>query len=87
MAEETKTPVVEEVKNCPSCKKPMKKARRFYRNGAYYCNSNCFKKADALAQTAKAEAAAAKAAESAKTAEVAAAAPAEAAPAQEEAKG
>lgn len=46
MAEAT-APVVEEVKNCPACKKPLKKARRFYRNGGYYCNSNCFKKAQA----------------------------------------
>ncbi len=40
-------PAVEEVKNCPACKKPLKKARRYYRNGAYYCNINCFKKANA----------------------------------------
>ena len=91
MAEETKKPVVEEVKNCPACKKPMKKARKFYRNGAYYCNSNCFKKADADIQAAKAkakeEAAQAKADAEAKAkaaAEAAAAAPAaEAAPAEE----
>ena len=55
MAEAAQAPVVEEVKNCPACKKPLKKARRFYRNGAYYCNNNCFKKVQA---TAKAEAAA-----------------------------
>ena len=47
MAEEQKPAVVEEVKNCPACKKPLKKARRFYRNGAYYCNNNCFKKVQA----------------------------------------
>ena len=35
--------VVEEVKNCAGCNKPIKKARRFYRNGKYYCNNNCFK--------------------------------------------
>jgi len=58
MAEETKAPVVEEVKNCPSCKKPLKKARKFYRNGAYYCNNNCFKKVQATAKAAAAEAAA-----------------------------
>ncbi len=52
----TQTPVVEEVKNCPTCKKPLKKARRYYRNGTYYCNSNCFKKAQASAKAAKAEA-------------------------------
>jgi len=59
MAEEAKAVVVEEVKNCPSCKKPLKRARRFYRNGAYYCNSNCFKKVQAEAKTAAAEARAA----------------------------
>ena len=58
MAEVTQAPVVEEVKNCPSCKKPMKKSRRYYRNGAYYCNINCFKKVDAAAKEAAAEAAA-----------------------------
>ena len=63
MAEATKAPVVEEVKNCPACKKPLKKARRFYRNGAYYCNNNCFKKVQATAKTAAAEAAAKKAEE------------------------
>ncbi len=59
MAEATQAaPVVEEVKNCPACKKPLKKARRFYRNGAYYCNNNCFKKAEASAAAKKAEASA-----------------------------
>ncbi|MDE2028727.1 MAG: hypothetical protein KGK03_05320 [Candidatus Omnitrophica bacterium] len=48
-------PVVEEVKNCPACKKPLKRARRFYRNGAYYCNNNCFKKAQASKKDAAAE--------------------------------
>ena len=59
MADATQAPVVEEVKNCPACKKPLKKARRFYRNGAYYCNNNCFKKV----QSDKAAKAAEKAAE------------------------
>jgi uncharacterized Zn finger protein (UPF0148 family) len=58
MAEAAKAPVVEEVKNCPACKKPLKKARKFYRNGAYYCNNNCFKKVQATAKQAKADAAA-----------------------------
>lgn len=31
----------EEVKNCPACKKIVKKAKRFYRNGKYFCNANC----------------------------------------------
>jgi len=33
------------IKNCPACKKVLKKARRYYRNGNYYCNKNCYKKA------------------------------------------
>ena len=41
-------------KNCPSCKKIMKKKKRYYREGAYYCNKNCYKKA---AEKAKADAA------------------------------
>ena len=71
MAEATKAPVVEEVKNCPACKKPLKKARRFYRNGAYYCNNNCFKKVQAEVKADAAEAAseAAAKADAAKAAE------------------
>ena len=60
-AEATPTATVEEVKNCPACKKPLKKARRFYRQGAYYCNNNCFKKVQATAEAAAAEKAAAEA--------------------------
>ena len=30
-------------KNCAGCNKPLKKAKKYYRNGAYYCNKNCFK--------------------------------------------
>ena len=33
----------EEKKNCPVCKKPIKKAKRYYRNGQYYCNFNCWR--------------------------------------------
>ena len=33
----------EPIKNCAGCGKPMKKAKRYYRNGHYYCNKNCFK--------------------------------------------
>jgi len=35
----------EALKNCPACKKVVKKAKRFYRNGKYYCNANCYRKA------------------------------------------
>ena len=62
MAEETKAAVAEEIKNCPACKKPLKRARRFYRNGAYYCNNNCFKTVQSKAADAAATAAAEKAA-------------------------
>ena len=61
MADEVKKEVAEEVKNCPACKKPLKRARRYYRNGAYYCNNNCYKKASAT-KAAKASAAEAPAA-------------------------
>ncbi len=57
MAEAAKA-VVEVVTNCPACKKPLKKSKKYYRNGAYYCNSTCFKKvkADAIAAAAEKEA-------------------------------
>ncbi len=60
MAEKEKKAVVEEVKNCPSCNKPLKRSRRFYRNGKYYCNNTCFKTADVKAKAAQAAAAAPK---------------------------
>ena len=71
MAEEQKAAVVEEVKNCPACKKPLKKARRFYHNGAYYCNSNCFKKVRAEAKAAAGEASAKASAEAPRSKRVA----------------
>ena len=43
MADEKKE-VTEHGKNCGSCKKVLKKKKRYYRNGAYYCNVNCYKK-------------------------------------------
>ena len=50
-------------KNCPSCKKVLKRKKRYYRNGAYYCNNNCFKKANAEKVKEKAEKAQTEAAE------------------------
>ena len=48
----------EDLKKCAACKKTVKKAKRYYRNGKYYCNSNCWKKAKAkLAATKASEAA------------------------------
>jgi hypothetical protein len=36
--------VEEAAKNCAGCKKAISRARRYYRNGAYYCNKNCYQK-------------------------------------------
>ena len=38
------------VKNCAGCSKPMRKAKRYYRNGKYYCNKKCFKSAGAAVE-------------------------------------
>ncbi|MDD4910103.1 MAG: hypothetical protein PHR44_05435 [Candidatus Omnitrophica bacterium] len=39
--------MVEEVKeaqkNCKSCNKPLKKVRRYYKDGIYYCSRKCYK--------------------------------------------
>ena len=42
MAEQNEA--VEVSKNCAECKKVISRAKRYYRNGAYYCNKNCYKK-------------------------------------------
>ncbi len=31
-------------KNCANCKKALYRVKRYYRNNAYYCNKNCYKK-------------------------------------------
>ena len=44
--------------NCGACKKALSRAKRYYRNGDYYCNKNCYKKKmDTLAKKAAEEAA------------------------------
>ena len=54
MAEETKkqepvakkeTPTPEKQTNCPACGKPIKKLKRYYRNGKFYCSKKCWRKA------------------------------------------
>ncbi len=50
MAEEAKKPdaakpAVEKQTNCLSCNKPLKKIKRYYRNGNYYCTKRCWQKA------------------------------------------
>ena len=50
MASETKpqeapAPVAEEKQtNCLACSKPIKRLRRYYRNGKYFCTKKCWKK-------------------------------------------
>ena len=41
------------VKNCTACNKPLKKAKRFYRIGKYYCNKKCAKSAVTAAPESK----------------------------------
>ena len=46
MVEETKQeekPVVEKQTNCLGCSKPLKKIRRYYRDGKYYCIKRCWR--------------------------------------------
>jgi len=40
-------PQVEKQTNCPACNKPIKKIRKYYRNGKFYCNKKCWKKSTA----------------------------------------
>lgn len=28
--------------NCAKCNKPVKRLKRYYRNGKFYCNRKCF---------------------------------------------
>lgn len=38
-------PVEEKQTNCLGCGKPLKKIKRYYRNGKYYCTKKCWRKA------------------------------------------
>ncbi|KPK98460.1 MAG: hypothetical protein AMJ95_04315 [Omnitrophica WOR_2 bacterium SM23_72] len=29
--------------NCPTCNKPIRKLKRYYRNGKFYCNKKCWR--------------------------------------------
>ncbi len=35
-------PVVEKQTNCLACNTPLKKLRRYYRDGKYYCTKKCW---------------------------------------------
>ena len=36
-------PAVEKQTNCLSCNKPIKKIKKYYRNGKLYCSKKCWK--------------------------------------------
>ena len=54
-------PQEEKQTNCLGCNKPLKKEKRYYRNGKLYCNKRCWRKAitskdkEAATATAKAK--------------------------------
>lgn len=41
----TQTPTEEKQTNCLGCNKPLKKIKRYYRNGKFYCDKKCWLKA------------------------------------------
>lgn len=36
-------PAVEKQTNCLACNKPIRKLKRYYRNGKFYCSKKCWK--------------------------------------------
>ena len=36
-------PTVEKQTNCLACNKPIKKLKRYYRNGKFYCSKKCWR--------------------------------------------
>ena len=36
-------PQVEKQTNCLSCNKPIKKLKRYYRDGKFYCSKKCWR--------------------------------------------
>jgi hypothetical protein len=41
--DQTVKPKIEKQTNCLSCNKPIKKLRRYYRNGKFYCSKTCWR--------------------------------------------
>ncbi len=41
-ATEAPKPEVEKQTNCLACNKPIKKLKRYYRDGKFYCNKKCW---------------------------------------------
>ncbi len=46
-------PAEEKQANCLACNKPIKKLKRYYRNGKFYCNKRCWRKATLKAKEEK----------------------------------
>lgn len=42
---EAPKPAAEKQTNCLTCNKPIKKLKRYYRDGKFYCNKKCWRKA------------------------------------------
>ena len=40
---EAKKPKREKKSNCPACNKIVKKLRRYYRDGKFYCTKKCWR--------------------------------------------
>jgi len=43
--EEVKATTIEKQTNCLGCSKPLKKISQYYREGKYYCDKKCWRKA------------------------------------------
>lgn len=41
---QTKPPAAEKQTNCLGCGKPIKKLKRYYRDGNFYCSKKCWRK-------------------------------------------
>lgn len=49
-------PAVEKQTNCLVCNKPLKRLKKFYRNGKYYCTKKCWIKSKSKKATGEEEA-------------------------------
>jgi len=52
-AEKAKQPAAEKQTNCLGCNKPIRKLKRYYRDGKMYCNKKCWRDYIAKAKTEK----------------------------------
>lgn len=44
MSQDTKSAQGDMPTNCLGCGKPIKKLKRYYRDGKFYCNKKCWRK-------------------------------------------